>query len=144
MRQRSPLRNRIEYALALAALKSLEVTPLALAHKMARGYARLLDLAIPRLRRTAEYNLAMALPREDPARIIDGVFRSIARLLVTFARFPSIRRENLAKWIRCEGGEYYDAAKRNGRGVLFATAHLGNWELSAFAHALMSEPMHVL
>ena len=28
--------------------------------------------------------------------------------------------------------------------MLFATAHLGNWELSAFAHALMSAPMNVV
>jgi KDO2-lipid IV(A) lauroyltransferase len=28
--------------------------------------------------------------------------------------------------------------------VLFATAHLGNWELSAFAHGLMTEPMSVV
>jgi KDO2-lipid IV(A) lauroyltransferase len=28
--------------------------------------------------------------------------------------------------------------------VLFATAHLGNWELSAYAHALLSAPMHVV
>jgi KDO2-lipid IV(A) lauroyltransferase len=33
---------------------------------------------------------------------------------------------------------------RNGRGVLFATAHLGNWELSAFAHAILTGPMHVV
>jgi KDO2-lipid IV(A) lauroyltransferase len=31
-----------------------------------------------------------------------------------------------------------------GRGVLIATGHLGNWELSAFAHALLSAPMHVV
>jgi hypothetical protein len=31
-----------------------------------------------------------------------------------------------------------DAAGEAGRGVLVATAHLGNWELSAFAHALNS------
>ncbi len=28
--------------------------------------------------------------------------------------------------------------------MLFATAHLGNWELSAFSHALLSRPMHVV
>ncbi len=33
---------------------------------------------------------------------------------------------------------------RAGKGVLFATAHLGNWELSAFAHALMAAPMNVV
>src|SRR5262249_4564678 len=31
-----------------------------------------------------------------------------------------------------------------GRGVLFYTAHLGNWELSAFAHALLAKPMYVV
>jgi KDO2-lipid IV(A) lauroyltransferase len=43
-----------------------------------------------------------------------------------------------------EGYEHFESALRCGRGVLFATAHLGNWELSAFAHALLSAPMHVV
>lgn len=144
MRRRSPIRNWIEYLLALAVLKSLELAPLPLANALARGYARLLDLAIPRLRRVAGQNLAMALPGEDAGRIIDGVFRSIARVLVSFARFPSIHRDNAGQWIRCEGFEHYDRAMRAGRGVLFATAHLGNWELSAFAHALLAAPMNVV
>jgi KDO2-lipid IV(A) lauroyltransferase len=72
------------------------------------------------------------------------VFRSIARILVTFAKFPAIRRAYLGPWIRLEGGEYFDQARQAGRGVLVATAHLGNWELSAFAHALMTAPMNVV
>ena len=147
MRQRSALRNAVEYCLAAAALKSLEYAPLPLAHTLARGYARLLDRAIPRLRRVGLLNLGFALPELTPARhaeIIDGVFASIARILVSFAKFPSLRRDNLEQWIRLEGGEHFEAALRAGRGVLFATAHLGNWELSAFAHALMAAPMNVL
>src|SRR6185436_10962265 len=101
--------------------------------------------AIPRLRRVARRNLAMALPDlPHPEQIIDGVFRSIARILVAFAKFPSIRRANLDRWIRLDGGEHFENALRGGRGVLFATAHLGNWELSAFAHALMGSPMSVV
>ena len=88
----------------------------------------------------------MALPQTDPrsrTRIVDGVFRSIARLLVAFARFTHDRR-NVSRWIRYEGFEHFEHALRRGKGVLFATAHLGNWELSAFAHALMAAPMHVV
>lgn len=144
MRRRSTIRNQTEYALALAVVKSLEIAPLAVAHRLARGYARLLDLALPRLRQVAVRNLALAMPGEAPGPIVDGVFRSIARLLVSFARFPSIRRDNAAQWIRCEGFEHYERAKREGRGVLFATAHFGNWELSAYAHALLAEPMNVV
>ena len=40
--------------------------------------------------------------------------------------------------------EHYHDAIRAGRGVLFATAHLGNWELSAFSHALLETPMSVV
>ena len=35
-----------------------------------------------------------------------------------------------------KGFEHFVEAKRRGKGVLFATAHMGAWELSAFAHAL--------
>lgn len=144
MNQRSALRNGIEYGLALVVLKSLEWSPLGLAHWLARRYTRLLDLAIPRLRRVAYRNLAMALPGGKHDEIVDGVFSSIARILVTFAKFPSIRLDNVSRWIRCEGGEHFENAIRHGRGVLFATAHLGNWELSAFAHALFQAPMNVI
>lgn len=145
-RPRSAIRNWAEYAAAAAMVKSLEWTPRPVADRLARGYARLLDLAVPRLRRVAKRNLELALPQEAPrhSAIIDGVFRSIARLLVSFARFPSLDRGNVADWIRCEGMEHYHEAIRAGHGVLFATAHLGNWELSAFSHALLETPMSVV
>ena len=92
-------------------------------------------------------NLSLALPDKTEAErteIANGVFRSIARLLVSFAKFPRMNRENVSEWIRYEGYEHFESALQCGRGVLFATAHLGNWELSAFAHALLSSPMHIV
>jgi len=55
-----------------------------------------------------------------------------------------MNRSNISQWIRYEGLEHYTAAKSAGRGVLIATAHFGNWELSAFAHALLTEPMNIV
>ena len=151
MQRRSAVRDTLEYWMALAVVESLASTPLPVANWLARRYAGLLDMALPRLRRVALSNLAMALPELDRRmhqRIADGVFRSIARLLVTFARFPRIHggkmRGNIFDWIRYEGFEHFEAARKRGRGVLFATAHLGNWELSAFAHAWMAAPMYVV
>jgi KDO2-lipid IV(A) lauroyltransferase len=129
--------------IAALLLWSLAHAPLGLA----RFYAALLDLAVPRLRRTAMRNLELAFPEKSTAErraITDEVFRSIARLIWVFARFPQMNRENIQEWIRYEGLEHYLDAKKAGRGILFATAHFGNWELSAFAHALMTEPMHIM
>lgn len=148
MKSRPAIRNGAEYVVAWAALKSLEWLPLPIANRLSRAYVRLfLDWLIPRLRRTAYRNLQLALPELDAnarRRVVDGIFHSIARIVVTFAKFPSITRETAANWIRCEGAEHFEAARRKGRGVLFATAHLGNWELSAYAHALITCPMNVV
>jgi len=127
--------------------KSLEITPLPVAKRLAQVYARFLDRAVPRLRRVGRRNLAMAFPekseREHEA-ILDGTFRSIGRVLLAFARFPRINRATVGQWIRYEGYEHFEAVLQRGNGALFATAHLGTWELSAFSHAIMSAPMGVV
>ncbi len=133
----------LEYWLVRAVLLQLAWTPRGFAMLRARVLAKLFDLAVPRLRRVARRNLEMA-GYPDPDRITDGVFRSIARLLVTFAKFPQITRDNVGEWIAYEGLENFTRAQARGKGVLVATAHLGNWELSAFTHAYMTAPMHVV
>ncbi|HJT86630.1 MAG TPA: lysophospholipid acyltransferase family protein [Bryobacteraceae bacterium] len=147
MRPRPAIRNALEYIAALVVIKSLEWAPLGPAYWLARRYAALLDVGLPRLRRAAQRNLELALPevaRDRRHAIIDGVFESVARLLVSVAKIPSIRPGNLASWIRTEGWEHVAEAQRAGRGILFATAHLGNWELSAYAYALLAQPMYVV
>ncbi len=144
---RSELRNRIEFLAASAVLASLSVGPRSWGEWLGQRYARLLELCVPRLRRIALHNLAMAMPERSAAereRIARGSFQSIGRILAAVARFPSIDKSNVDEWIRYDGLEHFHAVRERGRGVLFATAHLGNWELSAFAHALMSEPMHIV
>jgi KDO2-lipid IV(A) lauroyltransferase len=136
-----------EYLLAQAVTQSLAIVPRSAAEKLARLYTRLLDLAIPRLRRSAMRNLALAFPERsanEHAAIVDEVFRNIARVLVALAKFPQLTKTNIHDWIRYEGYEHFERALELGKGVLFATAHLGNWELSAFSHALMSRPMHIV
>jgi KDO2-lipid IV(A) lauroyltransferase len=75
---------------------------------------------------------------------VNGIFDHLARMMLYFSRFPTRTRENIGEWIEYRGYEHYLEAKSRGKGVLFATGHIGNWELSAFAHALLSEPMHVV
>jgi KDO2-lipid IV(A) lauroyltransferase len=109
---------------------------------LAGFYVKLLALAVPRLRATARRNLEIA--KIPDTGIVDGVFRSIARIIASFAQFPKITRANVHEWIHYDGLENFQAALKCGRGVLVATAHLGNWELSAFTHALMTGPMRIV
>jgi KDO2-lipid IV(A) lauroyltransferase len=81
---------------------------------------------------------------ENGREITHGVFRSIARLIVSLAKFPRMTRENVHEWIEYDGLDNFTRAMARGKGVLVATAHLGNWELSAFAHAYMTAPMHIV
>jgi KDO2-lipid IV(A) lauroyltransferase len=125
-------------------LLPLRILPLSLAAILAQIYANVIDSAIPRFRRTALKNLSFALPGANAAAITNGVFRTIGRALLAFARFPDLCKGNIHDWIRVEGLENYTDAKRRGKGVLIATGHIGNWELSAFAHAILTEPMNVV
>lgn len=137
----------MEYAFAATLVWALRTLPLRAANALARAATRLLDIVAPKLRRVGLKNLSFAFPQLDSReqnRIIDGVFGTVARMLVALARFPSFNTSNIGQWIGYEGLENYLEAKREGRGVLIATAHLGNWELSAFAHALMTEPMTIM
>jgi KDO2-lipid IV(A) lauroyltransferase len=128
----------LEFLVARLAISTVAVFP-----SLSVVIAKLLDKLVPRLRRIAMTNLTMA-GFSNPEQIADGVFLSIARLLAAFARLPRLTPQNISSLIRYDGLEHFTDALARGRGVLVATAHLGNWELSAFCHAWMTAPMHIV
>ncbi len=139
-RSRTALRNRIEYFTAVALVATLRYPPRFFAEGLARLYVKALDAAVPRLRRIAMRNLELAMPEVPLAerrRIADGVFRSIARVLVAVARLPDLNSGNIGEWIYHDGLNHLHEAQSRGKGVIVATGHLGNWELSVNAHTLL-------
>jgi Kdo2-lipid IVA lauroyltransferase/acyltransferase len=141
------IRYRAEYFAGWVALKSLGRLPVAAARRLAALVGRFLYWATPRLRRVADQNLRMALPQltaSERSAICSGVYRSLGRLLAECARFPRLNSTNVEEIVGYEGLENYQAAVARKRGVLFLTAHLGAWELGAFAHALYGYPLSVV
>ncbi|MEO8100720.1 MAG: lysophospholipid acyltransferase family protein [Acidobacteriota bacterium] len=128
----------IGYLLVRAVLATIAVFP-----SSANSFAKLIDVLVPRYRRVARRNLELA-GYSNPEPIVDGVFRSIGRLMRSFALLPRINSKNVHEWIEYEGLENFTVPLARGKGVLVATAHLGNWELSAFTHAIMTGPMHIV
>jgi len=141
---RSAFRNNLEYAAVRTALAALRRLPRRVSEAAAYALLRLAGLAVPKLRRVALRNLELAcpeLPASERLGRVNACFRSLARLLCALSKFPDINQSNVRDWIRYDGYEHFENALARGKGVIFATGHLGNWELSAYAHALMSQPM---
>src|SRR5208282_4498600 len=100
-----------------------------------------------RLRRVGLRNLALAFPEMSPRerrRLVRGEFISLGRQLAEVCLLPEYTRENVSKVVVYDGFENFERALARGKGVLFLTAHLGAWELSAFTHSLHGHPLHVV
>jgi len=141
------MRQRLEYALAWLIIKFLGALPRPLARAAGITLAWKVYLLHFRLRRVGMRNLALAFPdksRRERARILRGVFTSFGRQLAEVCRFPKYTRENVGKVVVYDGFENFERALARGKGVLFLTAHLGAWELSAFTHSLHGHPLNVV
>lgn len=141
------MRQRLEYALAWTIVKVVGALPRPLARAAAIALAWTVYLLHLRLRRVGMRNLALAFPDKtgrERARILRGVFTSFGRQLAEVCRFPKYTRENVGKVVVYDGFENFERAFARGKGVLFLTAHLGAWELSAFAHSLHGHPLHIV
>ncbi len=136
-------RQRFEYFAALSVLKFLGWLPHRLARGISAGLAALGYSFWPRLRRVGLFNLRLAFPEwseRERRRVLFGLFRNFGRLLADFAHFPRCNRDNIERLIIYDGFENYARAHSQGKGVLFLTAHFGNWELSSFAHGVYGYP----
>jgi KDO2-lipid IV(A) lauroyltransferase len=141
------MREWLKYAAAWAILKILGTLPRGVARRFAATVARLLYAALPRLQRTAEFNLRVAFPEWDYARrqaVIRSMVRNLGWMAAEFARFPRYTRGNIEEVVVLDGHENFLNGQRRGKGVLYLTGHIGAWELSSFAHALYGFPLHYM
>jgi KDO2-lipid IV(A) lauroyltransferase len=141
------MRQRLEYALVWLIVKSLGSLPRPLARAAAISLAWAIYILHVRLRRVGMRNLALAFPTKshgERVRILRGEFTSLGRQLAELCLFPKYTIANVGKVVVYDGFENFQSALDRGKGVLFLTAHLGAWELSAFAHSLHGHPLHVV
>src|ERR1700756_4038118 len=141
------MKEWIEYAAVWAILKMLGALPRGVARDLAAAVASGLYATLPKLRRTAEFNLRLAFPEWDDARrreVTRGMVRNLGWMAAEFARFPRYTRENIEDVLILDGHDNFLDGQRRGKGVLYLTGHIGAWELSSFAHALYGYPLHYM
>lgn len=137
--RRVKFRHRVEYLAGAGVLRFLGSLP--------RRAARLVCEVIgagsyyiwPRLRQVGLFNLRLAFPgwtERQRRRTLFQTFRGFGRMMADFASFPHLNPNNIGDLMIYDGFEHYARAQQRGKGVIFLTAHFGNWELSSFAHSM--------
>lgn len=67
------------------------------------------------------------IPIKEAEAIVHRVYKHFGKAAAEFARLP-IDAKNINKLVTVHGEEHLQKAAAAGRGVILATAHIGNWE----------------
>lgn len=101
-----------------------------------------------RHRRIALRNLALAFPEKgikEREAIARSAFTNLGRVAAEFTFTPRLSERNIGRYVSFEGLENFHRAREKGKGVIFLTAHYGNWEWMAAAFPLFSgHPSYVV
>jgi KDO2-lipid IV(A) lauroyltransferase len=146
--ERTRFRHAIEYGLLRAAAFPVEWLPLPAALWVGR---RLADFAFSGLRlrrRVSLENLRASLGPEVPEaeleRIARAAYRNLGMTFVEFIRFgrdgvDAMRERTVVRPLAA-----LEEAKAQGRGIVYLTAHTGNWELCGACLGALSGPVHAV
>ncbi|MBX3220064.1 MAG: lysophospholipid acyltransferase family protein [Labilithrix sp.] len=140
-------KNDVLFVLAIAALAVAERLPPRAARALGRAAGLLAWALAPALRRTATRNVARALPEiapRDRGAFVRRVFDQLGALLGEVVGGLDPRRPLDPLPFLPGSRECLDDAIREGRGVVFASAHLGPWERVAASLVAAGIPLTVV
>ena len=130
-----PLKRAARYALLRVALDVVSALPLEVAADFGRALGGLCFHLLGKQRRLALDGLARAFPGWGEAQrreVAAACFRHLGQAAFELACVRQLDREahRLVEWPAADRA-VVDEAMREGRGIVFVTGHVGNWELLA-------------
>jgi len=115
-------------------LLSFRVIPLGARKKFFRALFLLFYHISARHRLITLLNLLRAFPEKGAGEIgmlARNVFRHMGTVAAEFFEIPAYRKGELPPGVAFTGREHFENAMAKGKGCIFFTGHLGNWELMA-------------
>ena len=137
-----PLRFRVEAALARGALGLLRRMGPVAASNLGGAVARIVGPWLP-VSRVADANLRAAMPELDAAarhRVIRGVWDNLGRTVAELADVADLKQTPSGAGWEMVGEETLGGVGARGGPVIFASGHIGNWEVLAAAAAAYGMP----
>ncbi len=123
------------YLFYRAALVLITALPLRAVFSIGKGIGFLAWLFLPSYRRLACRNVEIAFGEEksaqEKARIVRRHFPRLGANLLSGMKLNTMPLEEVSKRVATEGTEEVHRILREGRPVVFALSHMGNWELFA-------------
>jgi KDO2-lipid IV(A) lauroyltransferase len=143
---RKRLRRSVRSALVRLALRLLGLLPLGAALRLGALAGRAGARLARKTRRMALTHLALAFPEKGPEeleQIVRDMFVNLGRSALELA---CIRRYDaqLDRYVELEPPELLASVMARGRGMVFVTGHMGNWELLARRIARAGVPNAVI
>jgi KDO2-lipid IV(A) lauroyltransferase len=141
------MRRRLETCAAGVVSGLLRVMPRSTALGLGASLGRALAVLDERHVAIARDNLRRAFPDWDPARLDStarAVYAHFGRMLFDILWMQWRTPREVLRHVDVEGGQHVERAVAAGRGVLYCTGHVGNWEVHAIALSLAYGPISVV
>lgn len=94
-----------------------------------------------RRRALAQIEESLGASRDEANIIVRKLFLNLGQTFLEVMYIPSLTPERIKKYVEIEDRHYLEDAVAEGHGVVFLTAHVGNWEWLGAALAMDGFPM---
>ncbi|MBP2654844.1 MAG: lpxL 2 [Firmicutes bacterium] len=135
--------NNLQYRLLKGFSFIICLLPYSLVVKFGRslGYIYYLVAARQRKRGIDQAMRGLKISYEDAEKVIRRLFYNLGQMLVEVMYTPRLTPQKIKKYISIDGLDNLKQAVASGKGVVFLTAHIGNWEWLAAGLALAGFPI---
>ncbi|MBJ6751914.1 lysophospholipid acyltransferase family protein [Geomonas anaerohicana] len=147
------IRWYLEMAFFVVISSTIARLPNSIALAAGRFLGRIAFRLLGRRRKIAIANFEASLPflERQPGwqggsarELARGVFENLGCCIVEVCKIYGGRGQQLIDTVEIRGAEHFDAAFAKGKGLIFITAHSGNWELLALAFGVHKHELSVV
>ena len=135
--------NAWQYHLLKALSRLICFLPYAYVVKLGRSLGFLYWYIAPKQRRRGIRQLEerLALPEKEAAKVMRRLCGNLGQTFLEIMFTPKLDAQRIAQLVEIENRQYLEEAVARGHGVVFLTAHIGNWEWLGAALSMAGFPM---